>query len=150
MENMNSQLLKLSWALKKGYEKNLEDILSRFSLSQNEGSVLLFLDHQNMTTAKEISTYRSISKSLVSKSVESLKERGFLEIKEDGDDKRIRRLYLTPSSREVVKDLDLAHKQFYAILEKDLSQNELKIMDRVISQVYANISNELEKLNEKG
>lgn len=143
MDNRNSKLLKFSWILKKCYEKNLEKVLTKYELSQNEGSVLLFLHNNNLNTAKEISEYRSISKSLVSKSVDSLCKKGYIDIREDEEDKRINRLYITENAKEAVEKLSLAQDEFYILLEKGIKKEDLRVMDRVLKKLYNNVYKEI-------
>lgn len=143
MDNRNSKLLKFSWILKKCYEKNLEKVLTKYELSQNEGSVLLFLHNNNLNTAKEISEYRSISKSLVSKSVDSLCKKGYIDIREDEEDKRINRLYITENAKEAVEKLSLAQDEFYILLEKEIKKEDLRVMDRVLKKLYNNVYKEI-------
>lgn len=143
MDNKNNKLLKFSWILKKGYEKSLEEVLSKYDLSQNEGSVLLFLHNNKLNTAKEISEYRSISKSLVSKSINNLYSRGYIDLIEDEKDKRINRLYITKAAKSMVEDLYLAQQNFYGLLEKDINEEDLELMDKVLKKLYKNIYNQL-------
>lgn len=146
MNNRGSKLLKFSWMLKKGYEKSLKSVLLKYNLSQNEGNILLFLYNNDMNTAKDISEYRSISKSLVSKSIESLAKNNYIYIKEDPYDKRINRLYLKESKKNVTKELYKAQKSFYKLLEKDITKENLILMDGVLTKFYNNV---YENLNDK-
>ena len=114
-----------SWILKKGYEKSLQEVLIKYKLSQVQGNILLFLYNNELNTAKDISEYRSISKSLVSKSIDNLYEKKYIYIKEDRDDKKITRLYLTDKSKNVVKSLHLAQRNFFKLLEKDIEKDDL-------------------------
>lgn len=143
MKTNSSKLLEFSWLLKKGYEESLNKVLSKYNLSQNQGSVLLFLHNNEMNTAKEISEYRSISKSLVSKSIDSLCSRNYLYIMQDQEDKRINRLYIDNSAKEVVAELRKAQKDYYALLEKDIDKDELKLLDKLLSKLYKNVYTQL-------
>ncbi len=128
-----------SWILKKGYEKSLQEVLIKYKLSQVQGNILLFLYNNELNTAKDISEYRSISKSLVSKSIDNLYEKKYIYIKEDRDDKRINRLYLTDKSKNVVKSLHLAQRNFFKLLEKDIEKDDLLLMDKTLKKLYNNI-----------
>lgn len=128
-----------SWILKKGYEKSLQEVLIKYKLSQVQGNILLFLYNNELNTAKDISEYRSISKSLVSKSIDNLYENKYIYIKEDRDDKRINRLYLTDKSKNVVKSLHLAQRNFFKLLEKDIEKDDLLLMDKTLKKLYNNI-----------
>ena len=146
MNHRGNKLLKFSWILKKGYEQSLEDVLFKYKLNQTEGNVLLFLYNNDMNTAKDISEYRSISKSLVSKSIDSLYSKDYISVEEDKDDKRINRLYLKEQSKKIVEDLSLAQKSFYTLLEKDINKEDLRLMDSVFNKFYDNV---YKNLNDK-
>ena len=128
-----------SWILKKGYEKSLQEVLVKYKLNQAEGNVLLFLYNNELDTAKDISEYRSISKSLVSKSIDSLHKKGYIYIKEDKEDKRVNRLYLTKASKNVVKNLHLAQMNFFRLLEKDIEKDDLLLVDEILKKIYNNV-----------
>lgn len=139
MNSRSSKILRLSWILKKGYEKSLEEVLVKHNLTRHEANVLLFLGNNEINTAHAISRYTSISKSLVSLAINSLNERNLLVIKCDKDDKRINKLYLTELANTALEDLNLAQDAFYMVLENNISNDELKMMDEVLKKLYKNV-----------
>lgn len=139
MDSRSSKILRYSWILKKGYEKSLEEVLVKHDLTRHEANVLLFLENNELNTAHSISKHTSISKSLVSLSINSLYERKFLDIKCDKEDKRINKLYLNEEAKTALEDLKLAQDTFYKLLEKDISKDELRIMDEVLKKLYKNV-----------
>lgn len=146
MKDKNNQMLNFTWMLKKGYENSLESTLIKHNLSQNEGDVLLFLYNNNDNTANDISKFRFISKSLVSKSINNLHKRGYLNLEADCDDKRIKRLYISKQAQSVTKELFLAQKEFYKLLEKDISDDDLKIVNNILKQMYKNVNEKIESI----
>ena len=145
MDDRSSKILKFSWILKKGYEQSLDEVLRKHNLTRHEGNVLLFLHNYEFNTAHAISRNSYISKSLVSLSINSLNERKYLEIKGDKKDKRTNILYITEEAKEAVADLNLAQNNFYKQLEKDISKEELELMDRVLSKLYDNVHTKIAK-----
>lgn len=139
MDSRSSKILRYSWILKKGYEKSLEGVLANHNLTRHEANVLLFLENNDLNTAHSISRHTHISKSLVSLSINSLSERGFLYVQCDKEDKRINNLYLTEEANKALEDLKLAQDNFYNLLEKDISQDELRILDEVLKKLYKNV-----------
>lgn len=129
--------------LKKGYEQSLDEVLKKHNLTRHEGNVLLFLDNSELNTAHAISRHSLISKALVSLSINSLYERKFLEIKCDKKDKRINILYITEQAKNAVEDLNLAQESFYRLLEKNISKDELRLMDEVLRKLYNNVSTKI-------
>ena len=88
VNNKNSLFLIFSWKIKKVYEKMFYQVSEELELTQNEIDVLLFL-HNNapLNTASDIARYRAMSKSMISKSVDSLYKRGYLSYDIDELDK---------------------------------------------------------------
>ncbi len=73
INNKNSLFLIFNWKLKKVYEKMFYSLTKEFELTQNEIDVLLFLYNNSLlNTARDIARYRAMSKSMISKSVDSL------------------------------------------------------------------------------
>lgn len=140
MDIKNKPLLHISQMIRKAYSKSLEDTLERHELSQNEGRVLLFLYHQKMNTAKEISNHQTISKSLISKSIDSLSKRRLIDIVEDHEDKRINRLFLSTRSKEILDELILDEKNFYKVIAKNLTNEEIQVMDQVLKKLHQNVT----------
>lgn len=131
-----------SWKLKKMYEMAFYSIIDELKLTQAEVDILLFLNNNKpLDTAKDITEYRYISKSLVSKSVESLLKRGYLSCETDSKDKRIIHLTIEPPAIEIVDRLLAVQRNFVATLFKDITDEEYEITKKVLSKINYNISN---------
>ena len=79
VNNKNSIFLVFNWKLKKVYEKMFYQLTEELQLTQNEIDVLLFLyNNSPLDTARDIARYRAMSKSMISKSVDSLYRKGYL------------------------------------------------------------------------
>lgn len=132
-----------SWKLKKMYEKAFYSIADELKLTQAEVDILLFLyNNKPLDTAKDITEYRYISKSLVSKSVESLLKKGYLSYEIDSADKRIIHLMIKPSAIGVVDKLLAVQNNFIRILFKDITDEEYEVTKRVLNKINGNILNE--------
>jgi DNA-binding MarR family transcriptional regulator len=140
----NSVLLMFSWKSKKLYEKMFQNILEELQLTQVEVDVLLFLQNNKpFDTAKDIVEYRSISKSMVSKSVDSLLARGYLSYEIDMKDKRCIHLKIEAAAEPAVKKLLSIQKSFIEVLYGDFSRDELEIFEKGLNKIDRNISNAL-------
>lgn len=142
----NSIFLIFSWKLKRVYEKMFYQVTEELQLSQNEIDVLLFL-HNNapLNTASDIARYRAMSKSMISKSVDSLYKRGYLSYDIDELDKRCIHLEIAPVAMPIVKKLHEVQKQFFDILTSNISEEEHKAMETVLNKMYENIVDQLEE-----
>ena len=146
VNNKNSLFLIFNWKLKKVYEKMFYQLTEELQLTQNEIDVLLFLNNNSpLDTARDIARYRAMSKSMISKSVDSLYKRGYLSYDIDELDKRCIHLKIEPVAMPIVKKLHEVQKQFFDILTSNISEEEYKVMETVLNKMYENIIDELEE-----
>lgn len=146
VNNKNSIFLVFNWKLKKVYEKMFYQLTEELQLTQNEIDVLLFLyNNSPLDTARDIARYRAMSKSMISKSVDSLYKRGYLSYDIDELDKRCIHLKIEPVAMPIVKKLHEVQKQFFDILTSNISEEEYKVMETVLNKMYENIIDELEE-----
>ncbi len=124
----------------KEYKKICSRAVAEYNFMPNEIEVLMFLtNNKGRNTAKEISLYKGISKSLVCKSVDSLVRRGFLFRKTDESDKRIDRLFLTESALDIAEKLQENKMEFIASIARDIPAEELVIFKKVLDKMLSNL-----------
>ena len=99
--------------LKKLYEQALSQAAIECGLSLPEADVLSFL-HENteFDTARDVALYREVSRAYVSKAVELLANRGYIEITQDKDDRRLQHLSITKDASKATKTLHRAQFGF--------------------------------------
>lgn len=142
----NSFILRFAWKSKKLYEKMFQSTASEIQLTQNEIDVLLFLhNNKQLDTAKDIADYRSLSKSMISKSVDSLIKRRYLSYKTDESDKRSIHLKLEPAANLDIQKLLKIQSNYFRILSNDITMEESQVLNRILDKLYKNISDEMEK-----
>lgn len=146
VNNKNSLFLIFNWKLKKVYEKIFYQLTEELQLTQNEIDVLLFL-HNNapLNTASDIARYRAMSKSMISKSVDSLYRKGHLSYETDKIDKRCIHLKIEPVAIPIVEKLHEVQKEFFAILTCNITGEEYKAMETALNKMYQNIIDQLEE-----
>ena len=134
-------IMKYSWRIKKMYEKAFYPSIEELRLTQGEIDILLFLSNNKpLDTAKDIVQYRFISKSMVSKSVDLLTNKGYLSYKTDLTDKRSIHLTLEPAVIPIVDILQAVQRNFLCVLLKDVSEEEYEITKKVLNKIDNNIS----------
>ena len=102
--------------IRKSVRAAMRDAAREEGLSQNEIEVLLFLAHKKCDTAREITQFRGISRSLVSKSVDLLMKKGYLEAKQDEKDRRVIHLLLLPKAEKTIEKLNIIRREFMSKL----------------------------------
>lgn len=129
-------------AFSAAYDVHRKRVMSRFNLSAIEVDVLLFLaNNPDINTASDIVRKRKITKSHVSLAVHSLLEKGYLSKTEDAFNKKIRHLFLTEKSSEIVQfGLD-QQRQFSSFLLEGASDEELRYVKQNLLRVLNRLKN---------
>ena len=134
--------------VKKIYENMYFDFMEEYDLTQNEIDVLLFLwKNEKYDTARDIAEYHHLSRSLISKSVDGLSRKGLLCIVQDRQDRRFIHLKLSSDAKEITNKLFKIEEKFYKSLQKDISQDELKVFLSVLRKIRKNIRKEADQID---
>ncbi len=133
--NGNAFLVSFTKA-KKTYKKFISPTLNDLGLTHNEFEILVFLqENLEYNTAKDIVEFSGLSKGLISRSIESLLKKEMLSIKKDDKDKRIFRLYISPSANETLNVLNKVSNRFFKLLLEDLKDDINEIGKDIICPV---------------
>lgn len=124
-EDMQSQFINNQILGNIIYEQCINAACIRHGLIKTEMDILLFL-HNNpgFDTATDIVKHRHLSKSHVSKSIQSLKERGYLTTFYQGTNRRTVHLTLTDAANPAIIDGLRAQERFSSILLADFTEEE--------------------------
>ena len=136
-----SDLVVASSQFSKAYQSYISKVAEKHNLSIIEVDVLLFLANNPLfDTAKDIVQYRRIGKSYVSKAVDLLLNKKLLSAIIDSNDRRITHLKINESAINIIKDGQAAQHSFIDVLHQNISEEELKQLDSLISKMNDNIS----------
>ena len=126
--------------IKRMYERTLAEAAGRCGLSLPEADVLSFLrENPEFDAARDVALYREVSRAYVSKAVESLAGRGYIEIVQDKDDRRLQHLIITEKAKEAAKILHEAQFAFYGKVTRGLEAEELLAMLSAIEKCAGNL-----------
>ena len=129
--------------IRKSVRISMRDAARDEGLSQNEIEVLLFLAHGKCDTARDITQFRGISRSLVSKSVDQLLKRGYIEAKQDENDRRVIHILLLPKAEQTVKKLDAVRKDFMRRLCEGITREEADAFMAIVRKMTENVQKNL-------
>lgn len=122
--------------------KNVRSVLREeavaHGLTYNEIEVMISLVN-GLDTAGEIARSRGISRSLVSKSVESLVKKGYIETRQDGSDRRVIRLIVLPKALDMVQQLNRKRQSLLEGLMNGVDPREAEIFLSVLTTILKNI-----------
>lgn len=134
---------------KKFQEAYYSPILEKYSLNLIDVRVLLFLvEHEGYDTARDIVKIHGLAKSYVSKSIDKLIEKGFLEGMHLKDDRRYIHLLVTKKAFPVIQAMREQRKQMLQRLFEGISDEEVLMLRRVAARISTNIT-EMEGLYEQ-
>ncbi len=130
--------------LKKLLAKKSEHIMQEYDLRPVELDILAFLrKEKEVDTAKGIIERKHLSKAHISKSIENLRNGGFIQIIEDENDHRILHIRLTEKSNEVINKMNQIYSECKDIMQRGIDSDELAVVKRVITKINENINREL-------
>ena len=125
--------------IRKSVRAAMRDAAREEGLSQNEIEVLLFLAHKKCDTAREITQFRGISRSLVSKSVDLLMKKGYLEAKQDEKDRRVIHLLLLPKAEKTIEKLNIIRREFMSKLCEGITREEADAFMVIVRKMAGNV-----------
>lgn len=127
------------------YEYKLQPVIQKYDLLKIEIDVLMFLyNHPNYDRAKDIVSKRGIAKSHVSKAIDLLYKKGYLNIQVDHKDKRVNHLIILDKAKPIILDGLACQKNFYDVFFKNLSEDEIEMLKKVLIKMNENVKEELE------
>lgn len=136
-----SNIFYIYFQIIKKYKKYMEESLVEFELTPAEIDVLTFLIN-NMDkdiTASEISMNRGISKGLVSRAVNLLKDKNLIGTEENLEDGRSVYLKIINEEDGVVKKVKEANEKFTNQLIKGMTLEDLNLFVKVNNKMLNNV-----------
>jgi len=136
-ENINvivhfSYIIKTYWQF---VEENMKD----YSFSPNEMNLMLFLANNKADTAIDFVKETGASKSLLTRSADSLAEHGYIRKEPDQEDRRFNHLKLTDKGEEIALILRKLRSEFINNLTDNISQEEFLTFQETLEKMKQNI-----------
>lgn len=129
-------------------EQMLKNICEKWRLTITEGKVITFLyNNPDKDTAADITELRMLSKGNVSQAVESLIQKGLLTRSADQNDRRKIHLSLLSPAKEITNAIHVMQKNLYGQIFNGLSEEDLKIYERINQKIMENTTNAIKERN---
>ena len=133
-------------AMRSLYSAQLDAVGRECGLARVELDILLFLaNNPQFDTATDIVERRCISKAHVSQSVKSLEQRGYLERRYAGDNRRTIHLHLLEGAQAAVDAGRQAHARCLAALLEGFSAAECEQLRSYLSRISDNAWAQMKK-----
>lgn len=124
----------------KRYHEFLKVKLKGYSFTPNEiSSMIYLLNDPDTDTAKGISAKYGVTQSLICRSVDSLSERGYLNVVNDRQDRRINHLSVIIDDEDLKERLLSVNADFLETIFKDLPAEDVDAFRRVLEGIEMNI-----------
>ena len=120
-------------------EKVIGEVSKDHGINATEMGILLFLSgNPSLDTAKDIVENRMMTKSSVSRAVDSLVRQGYIRTREDASDRRIIHLVLEEKADPVIKLGMQAQEEAFFFLSRGISEKELENFCRIHTLIQEN------------
>lgn len=122
------------------YAKKIKDSFQEFNFSPNEISILIILkNNSTITKSTELKVVLGVSKTLISRSVDSLEKKGLIRICIDEKDTRIHHLRLTDACKPILKTIDEEIGKINKTLFYDVSVDEMKNLKQTMNKIQKRV-----------
>lgn len=134
------EFLRISNQMRDYYAKKIKDSFQEFNFSPNEISILIILkNNSTITTSTELKVVLGVSKTLISRSVDSLEKKGLIRICIDEKDTRIHHLRLTDACKHILKTIDEEIGKINKTLFYDVSVEEMKSLKQTMNKLQKRV-----------
>lgn len=120
------------------FMKRFNEELDTTGLYSAQWSFILRLHDQGSSTQKELSDYLSIEPPTVTRTVARMEEAGWV-IKEEGADRRERKIRLSPAACDKFADWQQTSNQLERMALTNIDNLELEVFKRVLEQMMDNL-----------
>lgn len=139
MPYVKHPLLTIRPAMKRRYTKEMAPVMEAWQLNSMELDVLLFLgNNPGYDTASDMVQLRQLTKSHVSKAVETLTAKGLLAQQRDMCNRRRVHLLLLPAAQPILEAGQQAQQRFVDVLTRGFSQEDKAAMQRMLEMIARN------------
>ena len=135
---LDENIIRICVQIKKKMHALMNDYTKRYALTANEMELIVFLGQGKLDTAKDIVRHHGYSRSLVSKTVDSLTRGGYVTSKVDEKDRRVVHLALTPKARDIMGELETTVTRIRALSLEGISTEEILQAKDILMKILDN------------
>ena len=126
--------------LVKRHDRILAEVSGEFGMNKTELAVLMFLsENPEKDTARDIVEGRLLTKSCVSKTIDSLVRQDYLITREDPGGRRVLHLEIQEKAREAARAGVKAQKDMMTVLEGGITDQEKEVFFQILQKILKNI-----------
>ena len=137
MESSNYLLMNnsiLYRCAQKFYDKQLE----HYQIGAGQILFLIMIYENEGITMQNLACKGAFDKGTITKGIQKLEELGYVKSVPGKDDKRVRQLYTSDKTKNIISELYLIRRQWWERLTKNLSQEEIDLFEEVQEKITQN------------
>lgn len=115
--------------------------MAELGLNQSHHSVLITLYKDQGISQEKLSRKLSVDKATVTRSIRKLVEDGFIERRQDKDDKRSYLLYVTEKGEQIKPDIEAMFRDWNNIVLEGFSDDEVAHLNGYLDRICNNVLN---------
>jgi len=144
LTDVNLNVLFTGQQFRKLYERMTNEVSARCGLARMELDILMFLaENPDLDTAKDIVEFKYLAKSGISKAIDILVKKGYLDVIQDPDDRRVFHLQLKEAADAVIDAMTDVQGRLADIIFRGITPDEIKVLRNLSAKISFNINREL-------
>lgn len=138
-ENIDNALGVLLGEICRLHHSKFHSMFAKIGLHRGQHRILFILWRKDGVTQKEISEELSLAPATITDALQRMEKIGLIERKNDSEDQRVTRVYLTENGKQFQVEVDKTFKNMEEDIFKDFIIEEKVILRRLFIQVRDNL-----------
>ncbi|RBQ27194.1 MarR family winged helix-turn-helix transcriptional regulator [Arcobacter sp. CECT 9188] len=113
--------------------------IKEFDITPEQWSIIFRVVETEGLTQKELSDSTYKDQANITRTIDRLEKKGFIQRQSNKTDRRISNIYPTKKAKDIVDDIALCSLNFNEELTKDFSKDEKKQLVNLLNRVYKNL-----------
>ena len=137
MDNSNYLYLNTSILYRCG-QKYYDKKLSGHDINAAQILFLILIYEQEGLNMQQLAQKGCFDKGTITKSISRLEELGYVATQSSSEDKRIRLLYTTDKTKNIIRDIYMIRQRWWELLSRDIDAEELHQFEKTLSKLSEN------------
>ena len=119
------------------HNQQLKDI----NISSSEFPFLLYLNSIDGVTQETFAQFYGMDKAAVTRTIQSLEEKGFVYRAKNKEDLRCNHIYLTEQAKQILPELKMRVDRWSSYLKEGLDEKEVEMVINVLNRMVEKVEN---------
>jgi len=109
-----------------------------YNIGSGQYPVLLVLSSKDGSSQQEISNILNVDKATGGRAIKKLVDAGYVERKQDPEDRRVYNVFLTEKGREIVSTIRKILSHWIGVLSSNFTREEEELVMQLLEKMYQN------------